>query len=145
MAKEYDKKNPAFAKAELGVTANHSSSVRSVATADNAQSDDALQDVAPPQDPNISGMTPTEDCYTFVAGQMDGWRENDDYRRFFENSVGCDGMLVCDPGDGDYDDNGGVPTAVGHDYGIHGTYRDETEDSLSRDAYPLGPVIQRRI
>ena len=143
MAREYDRKNPAFAKAQLGVETNHSSAERSVAPAENAQSDDELKDVGPPQDPNISGNKPTADCYTYLAGQMDGWRENDDYRRYFENSIGCDGMLVCDPNDGDYDDNGGIPTAIGHDYGIHGPYRDETEESLSRMAYPLGPIVRR--
>jgi hypothetical protein len=147
--KRPDKQNPAFAKAQLGVATNHSSAEPSTEhtspDSEHAQFDDALSDVGPPQDPNISGMTQTEDCYTFLAGQMDGWRENDDYRRYFENSIGCDGMLVCDPSDGDYDDNGGIPTAVGHDYGIHGPYRDETAESLSREAYPLGPVIVRRI
>lgn len=145
-AKEYDRRNSRFATTDTGVGTNHSSTTPSTQhsqNADHAQQDDELQDVAPPQDPNISGLTPTEDCYTFVAGAMDGWKENDDYRRYFENSIGCDGMLGCDVGDGDYDDNGGIPTAIGHEYGIHGPMRDETQESTSRSAYPVGPIVRR--
>lgn len=144
-AKDFARTNPVFARAQMGVEANHSSAVPSTDHTENLgheQNDEDLQDVGPPEDPNISGNRPTEDCYTFVAGSMDGWRENDDYRRYFGNSIGCDGMLVCDPNDGDYDDNGGIPTATGHDYGVHGPYRDETAESESREVYPLGPITR---
>lgn len=119
MAKEYDRKNPAFRTAQTGVAANHSSGQMSVANAPHAQSDDEVNDVPVSYDPNISGNAPTEDCYTWMAGKMDGWVENDDYREYFEKSTGCDGMLGHYP-DGDYDDNGGYPTAVGHSRGEFG-------------------------
>jgi len=149
-AKRFDRQNPEFARAQIGPAIFHSSSQPSTehsAVSNHAQQDDELQDVAPPHDPNISGMTPTEDCYTYQAGPMDGWRENDDYREYFENSSGCDGMLVCDPNDGDYDDNGGIPTAIGHSRGEIGP---GPRASLAHAAgeytggFPLG-LIQRRI
>ena len=145
-AKRYDRQNPVFERHQTGVNANHSDCEPSTThsqVANHAQQDDELTDTSPPQDPNLSGMAPTEDCYTFVAGPIDGWKENDDYRRFFEKSVGCNGMLGVDLGDGDYDDNGGIPTAIGHDYGIHAPYRDEGQESTRRDAYPLGPITRR--
>jgi hypothetical protein len=145
MAKEYDRRNPVFARPQTGVEANHSSGERSVASAANAQSDDELQNVPPPQDPNISGTSPTEDCYTWLAGKIDGWKENDDYREYFENSIGCDGMLVTDSHDGDYDDNGGYPTAIGHSRGLHGPAADGVGSEYKQDSYSLGPVIVRRI
>ena len=145
-ARRYDRQNPEFARAQLGVPANHSSAEPSTThsqNVDNAQQDDMLQDVAPPQDPNISGMTPTEDCYTWQSGAMDGWVENDDYREYFENSRGCDGMLACDPADGDYDDNGGMPTAIGHSRGIHGPSGSGSEPKYPSSGFPLGPVVRR--
>ena len=120
MAAEYDKKNPAFATAQMGVAANHSSATKSVPRDGDAQNADALNDVPVNLDPNISGNAPTEDCYTWAAGKMDGWQENDDYRTYFERSIGCDGMLGCGD-DGDYDDNGGYPTAIGHARGVSGS------------------------
>jgi hypothetical protein len=90
-------------------------------------------------------MTPTEDCYTWLAGKLDGWQENDDYRTYFEQSRGCNGMLVCDDGDGDYDDNGGYPTAIGNSRGIHGEATDGVGAEYKSDSYPLGSVIVRRI
>jgi hypothetical protein len=146
MAREYDRKNPVFARPQTGVKANHSSAERSVASAENAQSDDELQNVPPPQDPNISGTAPTRDCYTWLAGKLDGWKENDDYREYFEQSIGSNGMLDCDPCDGDYDDNGGYPTALGHGRGVHGMSRDGgLGGEYQADSYPLGPVIIRRL
>lgn len=145
LAKEYDRKNPAMGL-KVSDPGAHSSTAESVAKYKNAQSDDEIQDIAPPQDPNISGMTPTEDCYTWLSGSMDGWRENDDYRKYFERSVGCDGMLVTDSGDGDYDDNGGYPIAIGHDQGIHGSAGEAPIGSeYSSSGFALGPVIRRRI
>ena len=119
-AREYDRKNPTVENASTGVSTNHSTKQRSVATAANAQSNDSVNDIPVANDPNISGNAPTQTPYTWLAGKMDGWRENDDYRMYFEQSRGCDGMLVCDPNDGDYDDNGGYPPAVGHARGEHG-------------------------
>ena len=150
MAKRFDRQNPVFATAQLGVATNHSSSRDSTEHTQNVgheQQDDAIQDVAPPQDPNLSGMTPTEDCYTWQAGAMDGWCENDDYRTYFEQTRGCDGMLACDPADGDYDDNGGVPTAIGHSRGEHGMAGREGEAHGGGEysgGFPLG-LIQKRI
>lgn len=135
-AKEYDRKNPAFRSAHTGVATNHSSATPSLPNGEEVheQADDQLSDIGPPEDPNISGNKPTRDCYTFQAGQLDGWCENDDYRTYFEQSRGCNGMLACDPNDGDYDDNGGHPTALGHSYGDH-----------SDGSFDIGPVIMRRI
>lgn len=145
MAKEYDRKNPTFATAQTGVAANHSSGQKSVADYANAQSDDEINDVPVRMDPNISGTAPTEDCYTWLAGKMDGWCENDDYRDYFEQSRGCDGMLAVDCHDGDYDDNGGYPTAVGHARGVAGA---ANEDSLGAEyqkaTYSISPVYVRR-
>lgn len=143
-SKEYDKPN-----AHLygpGVATNHSSESPSVdSDLDHSQADEPLANVQPSQDPNLSGDTPTEDAYTWLAGSLDGWVENDDYRTYFERSIGCNGMLACDPADGDYDDNGGHPTGVGHPYGVHGP-RDAGTSSDGRAAsYSIGPVIVRRI
>lgn len=149
-ARRFDRQNPVFANPSTGVATNHSSTVPSTRHSQNighVQQDDDLQDIAPPQDPNISGRAPTEDCYTYQAGPMDGWVENDDYRAYFERSVGCDGMLACDPNDGDYDDNGGVPTAIGHSRGVHGPASAENEAHGAGEysgGFPLG-IIQRRI
>lgn len=144
MATEYDRKNPAFATAQTGAAANHSSGQRSVAPYANAQSDDSINDVPVVKDPNISGNAPTQDCYTWLAGKMDGWRENDDYRTYFEKSRGCDGMLVCDPSDGDYDDNGGYPTAVGHDRGVHGMAAGGLGSEYRDGSYAIDAIYVRR-
>jgi hypothetical protein len=145
MAREYDRKNPAFASAHTGVEANHSSAEKSVASAPDAQSDDSINDISVKMDPNISGMAPTEDCYTWLAGKLDGWQENDDYREYFEQSRGCDGMLGCGH-DGDYDDNGGYPTAIGHSRGISGPKGSSGvgEDHSSHD-YQVSPIYIRRV
>jgi hypothetical protein len=145
LAKEYDRKNPAFAQASLGVASNHSSGQRSVSPAENAQADDAINDVATKLDPNISGNAPTEDCYTWMAGKMDGWKENDDYRDYFERSIGSNGMLACDCNDGDYDDNGGYPTAVGHGSGVHGTAGEAIGTEFGSTRYTLAGIYQRRL
>ena len=141
--------NPVFARPQTGVSTNHSSSVPSTEHTQNVgheQADDVLQDVSPPQDPNLSGWTETQDCYTYIAGRLDGWRENDDYREFFERSVGCNGMLVCDSPDGDYDDNGGIPTAIGEPRGYSGAYQSpETRRSNAATGFSLGTVVVRRI
>jgi hypothetical protein len=145
MAKEYDRKNPTFARAQMGVAANHSSSRESVSPDMNAQSDDSINDVPVKLDPNISGNAPTEDCYTWLAGKLDGWQENDDYREYFEQSKGCDGMLGCGP-DGDYDDNGGYPTAVGHSRGIHGTAGSSgLGQEYNSDSFEISTVYVRRV
>jgi hypothetical protein len=145
MAREYDKKNPVFAKAQMGVATNHSSGQRSVPEYPDAQSDDDINDVPVKLDPNISGNAPTQDCYTWLAGKLDGWKENDDYRTFFENSVGCDGMLACDSCDGDYDDNGGYPTAIGHSRGDHAPAGDDVSAEYSAGSFPISPIYVRRV
>jgi hypothetical protein len=156
MAINYNKSNP---RLETNVTGGdkgaHSSLEKSVAPLDHAQSDDRLQDVPPPQDPNISGMTPTEDVHTWMAGPLSAWQENDDYRDFFEHGASCVAESATTHRyntvhDGDYDDNRGHPTALGHSHGRHGPAGDETMINKSRtepnaQEFPLGPVIQRRI
>jgi hypothetical protein len=127
-----------------GVATNHSSESASVdSDLDHSQSDEAIQNIPASEDPNLSGTTPTETPYTWLAGSMDGWCENDDYREYFEKSRGCDGMLGCDPVDGDYDDNGGHPVSVGHSRGIHGPRASGTVPG--HDQYSIGPVVIRRI
>ena len=111
---------------------------------DHAQSDDDVNDVPVKLDPNISGNAPTEDCYTWLAGKLDGWQENDDYRQYFENSIGCDGMLGCG-GDGDYDDNGGYPTAVGHSRGVHGTAGGGLGREFGGSGYTIDGIYVRRV
>lgn len=145
MAREYDRKNPTFSRAQTGVESNHSSAQESVAKSPNAQSDDDINDIPVKMDPNISGNAPTEDCYTWLAGKLDGWKENDDYREYFEQSVGSDGMLVCDGNDGDYDDNGGYPTAVGHARGVHGSGSDGVGEEFKSDSYGISPIYIRRV
>jgi hypothetical protein len=145
-AREYDRKNPTVENASTGVSTNHSTKQRSVATAANAQSNDSVNDIPVANDPNISGNAPTQTPYTWLAGKMDGWRENDDYRMYFERSIGCDGMLVCDPNDGDYDDNGGYPTAVGHARGEHGMEGSTTLGAENdRGSYSLSGVYTRLV
>ena len=155
-AKAYAESNPALTRAGLaGVGANHSSTVPSTTNdiGAHAQSDDAIQDIPPPQDPNISGMTPTEDTYTWQAGPLTAWQENDDYRCFFEQGDRCVSESATTHRyntvhDGDYDDNSGHPTALGHDKGHHGAAQDinsehGTEEGVTE--FSLGPVILRRI
>jgi hypothetical protein len=98
-------------------------------------------------------MTPTEDVYTWEAGKLSAWTENDDYRCFFERGDVCVSESATTHRydtvhDGDYDDNGGHPIALGHDKGHHGAAEDT---SLAHGTLPsavefsLGPVIVRRI
>lgn len=152
MAIDYNHSNPAFEGDVTGVAANHSSQRKSVAAEGHAQSDDALQDVPPPQDPNISGMTPTKDVYPWRSGRMSAWQENDDYRRFFEaGHVGESATTHRHDTvhDHDYDDNRGVPLAIGEHVGMPGEDRGNahlSEGTLPKaDEFPLGPVIRRRI
>ena len=148
-AKRFDRQNPVFARAQLGVAANHSSAVPSTehsAEADHAQADEILADVMPNQDPNISGMTPTEGTYTWQAGAIDGWCENDDYRTFFEKSIGPESRIEgYESHDGDYDDNGGYPTAIGHHRGLHEPTHMEPTSTTATNAenFPLGPIVRR--
>jgi len=131
LPREIPKSNPAFEGNVSGVASNRSSQTPSLPDrmTDHYQFDDIIQAVAPPIDPNISGDTQTEDTYTWLAGTMTGWRENDDYRRYFERSEAME-PLICDYdcNDGDYDDNGGIPTAIGQPYGLHTPYASETDD-----------------
>lgn len=151
MAINYNHSNPAFEGDVTGVAANHSSQKKSVTGFDHAQSDDTLQDVPPPQDPNLSGATPTKDCYPWRAGPLSAWQENDDYREFFEaghvgeSATTHRGRTVHDH---DYDDNRGVPLAIGETHGISGEPADRNTHHgtlPTADEFPLGPVIRRRI
>lgn len=87
--------------------------------ADHAQFDDDEADIVPVVDPNISGHTPTEAMYTWLAGPLNAFQENDDYREFFEPTIAPESRLLCGyhQHDGDYDDNGGVPLAIGESRG----------------------------
>ena len=144
-SRSYDRKNPEFASAHTGVEANHSSAVPSTdSSLDHAQSDDAINDIPLSDDPNISGTDPTTTPYTWLAGKLDGWMENDDYRTFFANSRGCDGMLGYDSRDMDYDDNGGIPLATGNPRGMVGEPGHIAENSEAAK-YSIGPVVMRRI
>lgn len=140
-----------FAHAQTGVSTNHSSEVASTThteDAGHAQQDDELEDAPLPQDPNMAGMTQTEDCYTWRAGSLDGWCENDDYREFFGNSVGSNGMHVSYASDGDYDDNGGIPLALGHTHGMRQSVKELKDTSTSGSTHTLGfpvGVIVRRL
>lgn len=143
-AKDYARMNPVFARPQTGVASNHSSTVPSTEhsyDSDHPQADDALADVGDPQDPNLSGKGDTESPYTWMAGQLSGWCENDDYRTFFENSTGPDSRLVPFSNDGDYDDNGGHAVAIGHSYGQHST-KSSTEGSPD-ESYPVGIIVRR--
>ena len=94
-----------------------------VGGAERAQFDDAQDDIPATRDPNLTGRTPTEAVYTWLAGPITGWQDNDDYREFFEPTVAVESRLFAchDQRDYDYDDNGGVPTAIGDHRGVHGT------------------------
>jgi hypothetical protein len=140
--------NPAFSSAVTGVEANHSSGIPSTDHSENIgheQADDQLADAPDSQDPNISGWKETADCYSHIAGRLDSWKENDDYREYFEQSRGCDGMLVAYDGhDMDYDDNGGIPMAIGESRGIPGRYQSpEVRRSNAPQGFTLGIVTRR--
>ena len=88
--KEYAKNNPHL-HAEGGSA--HESTVSSTESElSHAQSDDALQDVPPPQDPNISGTAEMNDLCPWEAGSMDSTPDNNDYRARFPH----EGMLDVD-------------------------------------------------
>lgn len=152
MARDFNQSNPAFeGNVTSGDEAAHSSLVKSVAPEVHAQSDDDIQDVPPPQDPNISGATVTKDVYPWRAGQISAWQENDDYRRFFEAGYVGESATTHRHDtvhDGDYDDNRGIPLAIGETHGVAGepTDRNTHHGTLpTADEFPLGPVIRRRI
>lgn len=90
----------------------HDTTERSVATGSHPQSDDS-QIAAP----NMGGNQPTDQLYTWLAGRLEGWKENDDYREFFEKGRSADGLNAGYAHDNDYDDNGGIPTGVGQEQG----------------------------
>lgn len=114
--------------------------------ATDAQFDEALVDEV--NSGNIAGTHEMETPCDWKAGEMTAWAENDDYRRFFEKTIGpCTaldrGGYAAPPQDidhdSDYDDNGGIPTAVGHDAG----YMDPP-DRIGDHAFGLGAIILRR-
>lgn len=143
---DFAKQNPAFeGDVTDGNPGEHSTTEPStdhMCEADHAQFDEALQNVPPPQDPNISGATPTETTYTWQAGQLSGWQENDDYRDFLEAGKTPVSRLSCyfNENDGDYDDNGGHPTAIGHGVGYH-----RPVDMTGDATFGQSIVIMRRI
>jgi hypothetical protein len=148
-AQRYDRQNPRFANTDTGVSANHNSTIPSTdhtAEGDHAQADEAITNIPARTDPNLSGTTATEDVYTWLAGRMDGWKENDDYRAFLERSVGpCSRLVPCyEEYDNDYDDNGQIPTAIGEPYGQSGGEFTGTLRSSSAQSYPLS-VSPRRV
>ncbi len=140
-SRRYDNSGPMGASFTAGVEANHSSAIPSTdSDLDHAQSDDALTDDKADGNPNMSGMRDTEQMYTWLAGRLEGWQENDDYRTFFEKGKSADGLYGWGP-DGDYDDNGGIPLGVGQDRGDMGSadlYGHST-------GFSIGTVITRRI
>lgn len=139
-----------------GVEANHSSTVPSTGHTENAghaQADDELQNVAPPQDPNISGTPVMEQLHPWRSGALSAWQENDDYREFFEAGE------VAYPSikhhstyplhDMDYDDNRGIPLAIGEVHGYPGEPGGDKDlshgDKPTAHEFSIGPVIVRRI
>jgi len=150
-AKDYATENPAFLRNPAGVAANHSTTVRSTSDEfDHAQSDDDLQDIVPPQDPNLSGKTPTEATYTWQAGPLSAWQENDDYRQFLEADEVAESVTTHryrSVHDFDYDDNGGVALGLGHTSGRVGPVEAPVRagDLPTADEFPVGPVIRRRL
>lgn len=148
-SKAYASSNPAFLKAGLaGVEANHSSTTPSTQNdiGAHAQSDDELQDVPPPQDPNLSGRTPTEDTYTWLAGPISAWQENDDYRDFLEGEQVAESVTshrYRSVHDGDYDDNSGHAIALGHGKGVHGSIPVESDDRDTAHDFPIGLIVRR--
>lgn len=153
MAIDYNHSNPAFEGSVDGVAANHSSETKSVAKLDHAQADDALQNVPPPQDPNISGTPETAQLHPWRSGAMSAWQENDDYREFFEaGEVAFPSIkhrATYPLHDGDYDDNRGIPLGIGEVHGYPGEPAGDKNlshgDLPTADEFPLGPVIIRRI
>lgn len=87
-AKVYATENAAFLSAVTGVPANHSSTAKSVADCDHAQSDDQLQNVQPHQDPNISGAPEMTALHDPMAGTLDWYQQNDDYKYNFRTYAG---------------------------------------------------------
>ena len=139
-----------------GVEANHSSTVRSTEhtqNRDHAQADDVLNDVPVSQDPNLSGTAPTEQLHPWRSGAMSAWQENDDYREFFEaGQVAYPSIKhrsTEDLHDGDYDDNRGIPLAIGEVHGYPGEPDGDKNlshgDLPSAHEFSLGAVIVRRI
>jgi hypothetical protein len=157
-AKVFAESNEAIENTGTGGEQAHSSLERSTlhtapgVAGDHEQQDDELQNIPPPQDPNISGTPATEDTVSWQAGAMSSWQENDDYRHFLESGATPESVLYKDFGytekDGDYDDNGGIPTAIGHDRGQFGQVIDVTRNPSSdhaerSDGFSLGPIVRR--
>ncbi len=141
-SQRYDRQNPRFSSTDTGVEANHSSTVPSTESdLDHAQSDEELINYHGDGNPNIAGTKEIEDLYTWLAGRLEGWKENDDYRTYFEKGRSAEGLNGWGTSDGDYDDNGGIPLGVGQDYGDIGS------TALYGDSktYSIGTVITRRI
>jgi len=138
-----------------GVEANHSTTTPSTGHTENAghaQADDELNDVPVSQDPNLSGNAPFLDLHPWRAGPLSAWQENDDYREFFEEGDVSESATThrYNPvDDGDYDDNRGIPLAIGEVHGYPG--EPSGDKNLSHGDLPtavefsIGTVITRRI
>lgn len=160
--------NPTIERSPTGVATNRSTTTPSTehTASDGAdlhpQFDDVINDYEPEIDPNLSGTTETEDTVSWLAGPLQGWHENDDYREFFECGEWPDSRLIdrWRQRDGDYDDNGGVPTAIGHDRGRYApaastdpwdvnTRRDSNRGSgktdIAASAWQLPDVTESRV
>lgn len=115
-----------------------------------AQFDDGVDDTGADTDPNMSGNTPTEQTYTWLAGPLTHWSENDDYRTFFEQTETPDSRLYdgFHQRDNDYDDNGGVPTGIGQPRGIASALQrppaaNDTEQGEYEGTFPLPRLLKR--
>jgi hypothetical protein len=102
-------------------------------------------------DPNLSGPHPTEPLHDWKAGKLSSWQENDDYRDFtYDVDNVAESRLLAQspfrlarymPNDGDYDDNGGMPTPVrGTDTSAEGEFG--SDDSKPQAAWTSGEVSQ---
>src|SRR5579863_4520645 len=117
----FAKSNPAFeGSVTEGSAGEHSTTelpTEHKVEADHAQFDEHINGVG--QDPNLTGSRDMADLCPYRAGEMTGWQENDDYREYFEATRTPESALrgFRTENDGDYDDNGGYPTALGHSAG----------------------------
>lgn len=152
MAENYNKSNPAFEGNVVGSDPGaHSSQTMSVAKEGHAQSDDAISNIDHGEDPNLSGTAPTAQLHPWRAGQLSAWQENDDYRKFFEAGHVSESTTTHrheSVHDGDYDDNRGIPLAIGETHGIAGepTDRNTHHGTLPMaHEFPIGPVVERRV
>lgn len=121
-----------------GVETNHSSvfpSTDSSLPDNHAQFDDEMDDVECRIDPNISGTNDMAPLHDPMAGGMNDWEENDDYREFLFRGKKPESALFTDDDDPDFDSNGGLPTPPPS---YEGGYEPDRE-------FNIGPVVRRRM